>query len=154
MKECSEECKISVNEFMPGDPDTFGFFGEKDVQINKTAAASIIQKYFSDFPDTKAVIQHYLPDYIPEDEYDLVRYQAYTSLGDMTLVCPDVYYAEKCSEKGSDVFFYFWTHRSSTTPWAPWMGVVHFSELDFVFGLPLLSPKLSRTGTKNQPTDD
>ncbi|GBM77080.1 Acetylcholinesterase-1 [Araneus ventricosus] len=102
--------------------------------------ADFIRKAFKDFPDPESVVQHYLPDAVPEHAGAFVRNQTYTSIGDMILVCPDVYHAEKCTQKGGKVYYYFFTHRPSNTPWAPWLGVAHFTEVQFVFGSPLLGP--------------
>ncbi|GFS65340.1 acetylcholinesterase-1 [Trichonephila inaurata madagascariensis] len=102
-----------------GNPQLFGFFGEKDPQINKTTGANIIRE---------------------EDDYDYIRKQTYTACGDPLFVCTDIYYSEKCAEEGNNVYFYVWRHRPSTTVWAPWMGVAHYTEVQFVFGQPLQNP--------------
>ncbi|GFT24984.1 acetylcholinesterase-1, partial [Nephila pilipes] len=104
-----------------------------------------MRELFKDYLDPESIIKYYLPDYVPEDAYDFIRYQIYTSFGDEFFVCPQVYYAEKCAQKGYNVYYYVWRHRSSKTPWAPWMGVPHFDEVEFVFGLPLLYPSEYQT---------
>lgn len=118
-------------------PDIFGFFGEKDPQINKSTAESMLRNIFASFPDTEAVNQHYLPNSIEENDYDLVRHQLYTASGDFSLLCPTTYFAEKFLDSGNNVYFYLWAHRPSDSPWAPWMGVTHFSDVSFLFGLPI-----------------
>ncbi|GBM77067.1 Acetylcholinesterase-1 [Araneus ventricosus] len=121
-------------------PELFGFFGEKNTFFTKEQGQDRIRRIFQNFTDPEAVVNHYLPANFPEDDYPGIRYQVYTSLGDKVFVCPDVYHAEKCAENGGKVYFYWWAHRSSNSPWAPWMGAAHFSELEFIFGQPLLNP--------------
>ncbi|KFM73379.1 Acetylcholinesterase, partial [Stegodyphus mimosarum] len=101
----------------------------------------MIRKIFAKFPNREAVVKQYLSDEISEDQYELVRRQVHTASGDYSRVCPSVYFAEKYAEKGNNVFFYVWDHRPSPTPWAPWMGVVHFTEIQFVFGSPIKDPE-------------
>ncbi|GBN28220.1 Acetylcholinesterase-1 [Araneus ventricosus] len=120
--------------------ELFGFFGEKKPLFNKTMGADLIRKLFKGFPDPESVVQHYLPDALSEEASGTIRYQVYTSFGDMLLLCPGVYHAEKCAEKGGNVYSYLFTHRPSNTPYSPFMGEVHFGEVQFVFGSPLLDP--------------
>ncbi|XP_054719062.1 acetylcholinesterase-1-like [Uloborus diversus] len=124
-------------------PDLYGFFGEKNPHIDKSLAKDTMHAIFSNlgFPDPTAVVSQYLPDSIEEDDYELVRQQLYMASGDFSLLCPTVYYAESSAIKGSDVYFYFFTKRPSTTPWAPWMGTTHYEEVQFVFGSPLKNPE-------------
>ncbi|GFT29192.1 acetylcholinesterase-1 [Nephila pilipes] len=119
-------------------PEIFGFFGEKNHQINKTTGADLMRQMLKGFPDPESAIKHYLHG--PENAYSIMRYRVYTSYGDGFFLCPDVYYAEKCAEKGNNVYFFMWKHRPSGTPWALWMGDTHFSDVQFVFGRPLLHP--------------
>ncbi|GFV38808.1 acetylcholinesterase-1 [Trichonephila clavipes] len=120
-------------------PKIFGFFGEKNPKINKTLGADLIRDILKEVPGVESIVQHYLPDYVSEDAYNFIRHQVHTSFTDEFFLCPSVYYAEKCAEKGNKVYFFKWKHRPSVTPWAPWMGVVHFTEVQFVFGQPLLN---------------
>ncbi|CAL1265509.1 unnamed protein product [Larinioides sclopetarius] len=119
--------------------DTFGFFGEKHPKINRTFGEQIIRKNFESFPDTDAVVKHYLGG-LNEDDYDKILYQVHTASGDYARVCPSVYMAESIAKKGNKVLYYYFVHRSSSAPWAPWMGTAHFEETPFVFGYPLRYP--------------
>ncbi|XP_076464395.1 acetylcholinesterase-like [Babylonia areolata] len=58
-------------------------------------------------------------------------------LGDLNFMCPMYSTAAPLLAGGSDVYMYSFEHRSSISPFPQWMGVVHASELDFVFGRPL-----------------
>ena len=57
-------------------------------------------------------------------------------LQDLGMVCP-MYSTVTPFVGYRDVFMYSFDHRSSVTPFPEWMGVVHASELDLVFGRPL-----------------
>ncbi|KAF8771448.1 Acetylcholinesterase-1 like protein [Argiope bruennichi] len=118
----------------------FGFFGKKDPQVNKTYATTLLQSIFSNYTDPQKYIDFYLKD-VPDDDYDLIRRQVYTAIGDTTLLCPAVFFSESYAERKQHVYFYFFTHRPSNTPWAEWMGVVHFEDVQFVFGRPVRVPK-------------
>ncbi|GBM91030.1 Acetylcholinesterase, partial [Araneus ventricosus] len=91
-----------------------------------------------EFPHRDAVAEHYLPDSLPDDAHDTIRKQVYTSFGDASIVCPSTFYAERCAKTGGNVYKYVWNHRPTITVWFPWMGAVHATELEFVFGTPLL----------------
>lgn len=117
----------------------FGFFGEKNPTINKTYGNKLLKSKFKDLPNTQEVINYYLGN-ISNDDYYQIRHQVYTASGDYSLLCPDVYFAESYSRAGNKVFFYFFVHRPSITPWANWTGVVHYEEVQFVFGIPIQEP--------------
>ncbi|GFS65007.1 acetylcholinesterase-1 [Nephila pilipes] len=123
-----------------GNPSLFGFFGEKDPKINKTQAASMIRKTFSSYSNPEKYVNYYLGN-VSDDDYDTIRRQVYTASGDSSLLCETVYFAESYAERNNDVYFYFFVHRPSNSPWAPWMGVAHFEEVQFVFGRPIQKPK-------------
>ncbi|KAF8771443.1 Acetylcholinesterase-1 like protein [Argiope bruennichi] len=132
--------RITISGESDGHPDEFGFFGQKNPKINKTHATSLLQSTFSNYTDPQKYIDFYLKD-IPDDDYDLIRRQVYTAIGDTTLLCPTLYFAESYAERNRDAYFYFLTHRPSNTPWAKWMGVAHFEDVQFVFGRPVRVPK-------------
>ncbi|GFR31068.1 acetylcholinesterase, partial [Trichonephila clavata] len=123
-----------------GNPDLFGFFGEKDTNISKATAAELLNKIFRTFPNTDAVVNHYLPD---NDDY-IPRMQVADASGDFTLMCPTVFFAEKFAEMNNSVYFYLFDHRPRNSPWEEWMGVVHFEEVQYVFGVPIQIPSRYR----------
>ncbi|XP_015926154.2 acetylcholinesterase-1 [Parasteatoda tepidariorum] len=119
--------------------DVFGFFGEKTSKINKTFGEKILKNIFLSFPYRKAVIQRYLGDL--DEDCDDILYQVQAAIGDLTRICPSIYLAETVAQKNDNVYFYFFKHRPSNSPFAPWMGVVHFDETPFAFGYPLRYPQ-------------
>ncbi|XP_047486773.1 acetylcholinesterase-like [Penaeus chinensis] len=58
-------------------------------------------------------------------------------VGDYFFVCPTNLFAQLYAENCDDVYYYFFTHRTSINPWGEWMGVLHADEINYVFGLPL-----------------
>ncbi|GBN28647.1 Acetylcholinesterase-1 [Araneus ventricosus] len=119
-------------------PAVYGFFGALNPAINKTLGKSEIIRMLYEFPHRDAVAEHYLPESLPDDAHDTIRKQVYASLGDASIVCPATFYAERCAKTGGNVYKYVWNHRPTTSVWFPWMGAVHATELEFVFGTPLL----------------
>ena len=119
--------------------EVFGIYGLYSPKINKTFGESLLDDFFKDFPFKDAVKEYYLGN-ITEYDYDKIRDQVYRAMGDFILQCPTKYFAESYARKGKKVYYYFFAHRPSTTPWADWMKVAHFSEVQFVFGQPLLNP--------------
>ncbi|GFQ70430.1 acetylcholinesterase-1, partial [Trichonephila clavata] len=122
-----------------GNPSLFGFFGEKDPKISKAQGTSMIRKTFSSYSNPNKYVKHYLGN-VTNNDYDTIRRQVYTASGDSSLLCSSVYFAESYAKRNNDVYYYFFVHRPSNSPWAPWMGVVHFEEVQFVFGRPIRKP--------------
>ncbi|KAF8771442.1 acetylcholinesterase-1-like [Argiope bruennichi] len=121
-------------------PDVFGFFGEKDPKINKTYGRTLIAGAFANFTNPQKYIDYYLNS-VPDTDYYQIRKQVYEAYGDTIVECHTVYFAESYAKRQNKVYYYDFTHRPSNTPWAPWMGVAHFEEVQFVFGRPLRVPK-------------
>ena len=57
--------------------------------------------------------------------------------GDFHFVCPIVDFANLYAMSQQDVYFYYFTQRSSQHYWPAWLGVMHGDEIPFVFGDPL-----------------
>jgi hypothetical protein len=68
--------------------------------------------------------------------------------GDFHFVCPVVDFASIYAVNKQDVFFYYFTQRSSTHFWPDWLGVMHGDEVSFVFGEPLNPDKNFTYGEK------
>lgn len=64
--------------------------------------------------------------------------------GDFHFICPMVDFASIYAMHNQDVYFYYYTQRSSRHYWPDWMGVMHGDEISFVFGEPLY-PELNFT---------
>ncbi|KAG8196826.1 hypothetical protein JTE90_027540 [Oedothorax gibbosus] len=126
-------------------PELYGVYGEKNPPLNKDFGRNEIRTFISKtFPQstlgTEAILQHYFPDSLAENDSQATRHQIYTAQGDMLITCPLKFYGEECSELEHDVYAYIFTHRPSVTKLAEWVGATHFDEVQFVFGQPLLNP--------------
>ncbi|KAG8196825.1 hypothetical protein JTE90_027539 [Oedothorax gibbosus] len=127
-------------------PELYGLFGEKNPPLNKTFGRDEIRTFLNkSFPqspvDFEAILQHYFPVCLAENDSVATRHQIYTAQGDIVTVCPQKFYGEKCSELEHNVYAYFFTHRPSVTELAEWAGATHYDEVQFVFGQPLLNPE-------------
>nr|AHJ25667.1 acetylcholinesterase type-2 [Sogatella furcifera] len=58
-------------------------------------------------------------------------------VGDYFFICPTNHFAQAFAEHGKNVYYYFFTQRTSTSLWGEWMGVMHGDEIEYVFGHPL-----------------
>lgn len=58
-------------------------------------------------------------------------------VGDHYFTCDVNEVAYRYAFAGNKVWSYYFTHRSSQSPWPSWMGVIHGDEINFVFGDPL-----------------
>lgn len=68
----------------------------------------------------------------------VVRYKMYEMIGDFVVTCPSVFFSEQLSAMNYTVYHYLYTHRSGNSPWGKWMGVTHYDEVPFIFGIPFL----------------
>ncbi|XP_073816147.1 acetylcholine esterase isoform X1 [Musca autumnalis] len=59
------------------------------------------------------------------------------AVGDHFFTCPTNEYAQALAERGATVHYYYFTHRTSTSLWGEWMGVLHGDEIEYFFGQPL-----------------
>ncbi|RMZ96447.1 acetylcholinesterase type 1 [Brachionus plicatilis] len=64
--------------------------------------------------------------------------------GDFHFLCPTIDFANIYAISQIDVYFYYYTQRSSNHYWPEWLGVMHGDEISFVFGEPL-SPEKNYT---------
>ncbi|KAG8182895.1 hypothetical protein JTE90_004260 [Oedothorax gibbosus] len=120
--------------------EIFGFFGDKTDRVNKSLGEQLVRSSFKGFRGVDAVVEHYLGSVIEDDEKEVLQ-QVLTASGDYARLCPCTYLADSVAANGNRVYYYQFTHRPTPTPWAPWMGVVHFDETPFVFGYPLRYPE-------------
>nr|AIY62314.1 acetylcholinesterase 1B [Lepeophtheirus salmonis] len=62
-------------------------------------------------------------------------------VGDYQFICPTADFARIYASTGNNIYMYYFTERSSTSPWPTWSGVLHGDEIAFVFGEPLNTSK-------------
>ena len=92
---------------------------------------------FASSIDRQAIIFEYTDWSNPEDP-NRNRDALEKLVGDSQITCNvneiALYYARA---GGSNVYMYYYIHRSSTHFWPSWTGVLHGDEISFVFGEPL-----------------
>ncbi|CAL4236315.1 unnamed protein product, partial [Meganyctiphanes norvegica] len=114
--------------------------------IKREKFLEIVNQIFKDFSqvEREAIIFQYTEWEHLEDGY--YNQKALSELvADYFFICPSNLFAEMYAHHGRDVYYYHFTHRTSTNPWGEWMGVLHGDEVDYVFGHPLnKSKKYSR----------
>ncbi|GFY37994.1 acetylcholinesterase-1 [Trichonephila inaurata madagascariensis] len=118
-------------------PELFGFFGDSTPMINKTTAKFLLQNVFLGKSCSIDSVGNYYFNTIGDNDFFNIRQQLYVAYGDIVFVCPTTFFAERYAERNNTVYFYLFNHRPSITPWAPWIGVTHFDEVQFVFGQPI-----------------
>ena len=102
--------------------------------------AGLVLQVMTDPPENVSLVSK-LVEYIYVSSSPPVERDNYCTalekvLQDLLMVCP-MYSTATPFVGYRDVFMYSFDHRSSVTPFPEWMGVVHASELDLVFGRPL-----------------
>ncbi|XP_054726632.1 acetylcholinesterase [Anastrepha obliqua] len=65
------------------------------------------------------------------------QHQIGRAVGDHFFTCPSNEYAKALAERGASVHYYYFTHRTSTSQWGEWMGILHGDEIEYFFGQPL-----------------
>ncbi|XP_022644402.1 acetylcholinesterase-1-like isoform X2 [Varroa jacobsoni] len=88
---------------------------------------------------TRDIRDHYF-NKLDNNDYTGVRQAFIDAIGDYLQICPTVYFGEHLADFGNDVYFYLFNHRPSNSYWDEWLGVAHFDEIQFAFGMPLRFP--------------
>lgn len=87
-------------------------------------------------PEREAIIFQYTGWESGNDGYQNQQ-QVGRSVGDHFFICPTNEFALGLTEQGASVYYYYFTHRTSTSLWGEWMGVLHGDEVEYIFGQPL-----------------
>ncbi|GBN46299.1 Acetylcholinesterase-1 [Araneus ventricosus] len=117
-------------------PELFGSTGDSGVQITKSFGETVLRRWFSLLGNPEDLIEQYLGD-LEENDTNKVRKQVFTALGDFSVTCPTVYFAETYSGFNNSVKFYVYEHRPYQSPWSKWMGTTHYDEVPIVFARPM-----------------
>ncbi|XP_013408916.1 acetylcholinesterase isoform X2 [Lingula anatina] len=118
----TERGALTQEQFSNAVNNLFYFYPQFRTTINKFGLEAIKFQY-----------THWLN---PDDAYkhlDAVN----DAIGDWHFLCQVNEFADSYVEAGQDVYYYFFSHRSSQNPWPRWMGVMHADEVNYVFGEPL-----------------
>ena len=115
---------------------------ENPANITQNEISSLVAEAFKSVPPpTPKLISHF---FIPKNLTDSnnLRKTLYDTIGDFIIVCPTVFFAENMALRKVPVYYYQFTHRPTNSVWGKWMGVNHFDEVQFVFGVPFSNPHL------------
>ncbi|XP_064471467.1 acetylcholinesterase-like isoform X2 [Ornithodoros turicata] len=114
------------------------------VDVNKSDMFFFFLRTFRFLPPAvvKQIYELYVQD-VGENDYSLLRAQLGHALGDAFMLCPGMSFGEKLSSRNSRVYYYKLQHQSSSDSTTDsWIGLTHFQDIQYVFGLPLRVPKL------------
>lgn len=70
-------------------------------------------------------------------------------VGDYQFTCNVNEMAQRYAEEGNTVYMYLYTHRSHSSPWPRWAGVLHADEINYIFG-EALNPDLKYTDEEKE----
>ncbi|XP_055585984.1 acetylcholinesterase [Uranotaenia lowii] len=87
-------------------------------------------------PEREAIIFQYTGWESGNDGYQNQQ-QVGRAVGDHFFICPTNEFALGLTERGASVYYYYFTHRTSTSVWGEWMGVLHGDEVEYIFGQPM-----------------
>lgn len=122
------------------DPKLFGN------TLNNVSHSRIMQFVRESFPFlsprvASVVFSQFLP--IDENTSPIETRQILSDfIGDSTFTCPLTLFAQLFQKTGNKAYFYIFDHKPSNSPWPEWMGILHFDEVQFIFGVPLRYPQL------------
>lgn len=126
------------------------FKNQEDVYLNRQEfidAVKELNPYVGELGQ-EAIIFQYTDWENPEDT--IKNRDAIDKLvGDSQFICGVNDMALRYAETGNDVYMYYFSHRSSISPWPRWMGVMHADEINFIFGEPL-NPSFGYTKPEGQ----
>uniref|UniRef100_U5ESU7 Carboxylic ester hydrolase n=1 Tax=Corethrella appendiculata TaxID=1370023 RepID=U5ESU7_9DIPT len=87
-------------------------------------------------PEREAIIFQYTGWESGNDGYQNQQ-QVGRAVGDHFFICPTNDFALGLTDRGASVHYYYFTHRTSTSLWGEWMGVLHADEIEYIFGQPM-----------------
>ncbi|CAL1532703.1 unnamed protein product [Lymnaea stagnalis] len=113
--------------------------------ISKTLYPEIVAQmfdYYPYFPESmskigKDAIAFHYRDWVNPDDEILLRKSLDRAISDFYFVCPVNYFAKAFARKNLPVYYYWFNHRWSASPWPEWAGVLHADEIWFTFGHPM-----------------
>ncbi|XP_062569229.1 neuroligin-3-like isoform X2 [Saccostrea cucullata] len=124
------------NESADEIPDSFNSDGGYDVTYYSSLLDDWSSRFFHSY-DVKSAVTCY---YSPSDKNDLANVQTYMQLkSDYGYIIPHIQLASSLNLKGTKTWLYDFNYRSSNYPEPSWMGIIHASELYYLFGTPLFS---------------
>ena len=78
------------------------------------------------------------------NDSDAIKWKAFDFFSDLSIKCPTYLFAKQYAERSSsktNVFFYELTHSDLGPKVEKQLGIIHASDIDFMFGIPLVRPQ-------------
>ncbi|KAH6930283.1 hypothetical protein HPB50_012295 [Hyalomma asiaticum] len=109
------------------------------INVTKGDMLYFFLKSFSFMPEDVAIAAYdFYVGALRERDYQKLRSELGQAIGDAFLRCPEVFFGERVSQHKSHVYYYNMAYKSETaTHLDPWLGLTHFEDVQYVFGLPL-----------------
>ncbi|KAK4310704.1 hypothetical protein Pmani_017733 [Petrolisthes manimaculis] len=114
------------------------FRREEEVKVTRNqfeASVRDLHPYFNEV--VRQAIMFEYTDYHANDEGVMYRNAIDKMVGDYHFTCNVNEFAYSYAQAGSNVYMYYYKHRSSQNMWPKWMGVLHGDEISYIFGHPL-----------------
>ncbi|XP_023220569.1 cholinesterase-like isoform X2 [Centruroides sculpturatus] len=106
--------------------------------LSKSESLSLLSKIFTkDGESLNRIVQEYLGNVADDDTLTIVK-QTIKAIGDAHFMCPILHLTEKLSKNNRNVFHYIFNHTRIKSPIKKWIGVPHFEDIYFVFGMPFV----------------
>ncbi|CRK86983.1 CLUMA_CG000796, isoform A [Clunio marinus] len=116
------------------------FDRDSPTQLSREKFLDIMNTIFSKVsqPEREAIIFQYTSYESANDGYQSQQ-QVAKAVADHFFICPTNEFAIGLADRGASVYYYYFTHRTSTSLWGEWMGVMHADEIEYIFGHPMNS---------------
>lgn len=126
----------------------FPFKGALDVKKRDMFHFFLKSFAFAPAAVTRHIFELYLAG-VDERDFPSLRAGLGHAIGDAFLRCPEVFLAERLSRQKSRLFYYELVFHSDhqAAYMDPWLGLTHFEDLQYVFGLPL---RIHRSSTYSE----
>ncbi|XP_023241636.1 cholinesterase-like [Centruroides sculpturatus] len=122
---------------------TFLFKPEVLNEENPVMSKSEVKSFLGKFYDINGerldrIVEEYLGNVSEEDSSFTNLKQFTKAIGDGTFSCPILHLTEKLSRFNRKVFHYTFNHTRIKSGTKKWVGVTHFEDVYFVFGMPFV----------------
>lgn len=122
--------------------DVLGMIGEKNdisvLNLDEKLAEEILRPFML-ADSLNRSIQSYFERAKEDASYTYIDVVV-DVLSDLIINCGAVFQSDFNSLKNQPTYFYVFDYRSPSSPFAKWMGVTHFDEVQYVFGNPMTKP--------------
>uniref|UniRef100_A0A023GNE1 Carboxylic ester hydrolase n=1 Tax=Amblyomma triste TaxID=251400 RepID=A0A023GNE1_AMBTT len=118
-------------------------FGPKMPKLTKKQAFDFaVRHYFGVLPmPAQLMIKEFYQSNVTSDQdWEGVLRSLIDMVGDYLIFCPTKFHAELFANTNRPAYFYMLDHRSEKGRFPPYMGSMHFEDVQYFFGLPFVFP--------------